>query len=286
MRKIALEQGSDPWKQWRRTKVTAADAAPILNISPYLTQFQLFQIKMGLHEPVVTASMKQGTENEGNARLLFAEMTGIMMFPAVVVHDQIDYMAASLDGMNYAGTQILEIKCNGAMNHAKVKAGEIPDHHMAQLQHQMEVCGLPMAYYFSFHNGEGVIKEVEYQQDFVSAMLPLQEEFYLMMQSKVYTKELTDRDYIEKKDNYWLSLTDGYRSYSRQIKEMEEKQKSIREKLISESNGQSSIGGGIRVIKSMRKGLVDYRKIDVLKGIDLEKYRKPASEVWTINEIS
>ena len=42
-------------------------------------------------------------------------------------------------------------------------------------------------------------------------------------------------------------------------------------------------GCGISVVKTERKGSVEYAKIPELKGIDLEPYRKKSSVVTTVN---
>jgi len=41
---------------------------------------------------------------------------------------------------------------------------------------------------------------------------------------------------------------------------------------------------GLKIDRVTRKGSINYKEIDALKDIDLEKYRKPVSVYWQISE--
>jgi hypothetical protein len=43
-------------------------------------------------------------------------------------------------------------------------------------------------------------------------------------------------------------------------------------------------GFGLTIIKTERKGSVDYSKVPELVGVNLDSYRKKSTTVWTINE--
>ena len=74
----------------------------------------------------------------------------------------------------------------------------------------------------------------------------------------------------------------GYICTCDRISELEKLRDKYKDSLIELSGGQSSKGGGGTLQKIIRKGNVDYGKIEALKGIDLEQYRKKDSEFWTI----
>jgi hypothetical protein len=82
----------------------------------------------------------------------------------------------------------------------------------------------------------------------------------------------------------WRSAVSAWKIIKDRMKEDEELEKICREGLIYLSNGKSSKGCGISLTKVFKKGNIDYSKIPELKGVDLEKYRKPIQESWRINE--
>ena len=57
-----------------------------------------------------------------------------------------------------------------------------------------------------------------------------------------------------------------------------------KDKLIEMTNNKNSYGSGICLTKTTRKGAIDYSSIPEIKEIDLEKYRKPSCEFWTVRE--
>jgi predicted phage-related endonuclease len=109
---------------------------------------------------------------------LFEQETGIMFFPAVGVHESIEWMAASFDGVSIDRKAILEIKCPGKKDHKQALEGKIPRHYFPQIMHQIEVAGLDMSYYYSFDGESGVILEVKRDQAFIDMMLAKEKEFW------------------------------------------------------------------------------------------------------------
>lgn len=75
----------------------------------------------------------------------------------------------------------------------------------------------------------------------------------------------------------WMNAKDN-------LKHAEEIEKKMRQELIEASRSQNSKGFGVRLEKITRKGPVDYSAVPDLIGLDLEKYRKPASESWRITK--
>ena len=49
------------------------------------------------------------------------------------------------------------------------------------------------------------------------------------------------------------------------------------------ATARRTYGCGIEVLKSLRKGAVDYSRVPELRGVNLETYRKPPVEVIKIN---
>ena len=66
------------------------------------------------------------------------------------------------------------------------------------------------------------------------------------------------------------------------IKELEKEEEEVRKQLIFLSGESNTKGAGISLCQIQRKGNVDYSKIPELRGVDVEKYRKPAINSWRI----
>ena len=84
---MKLVQGSAEWHEHRRKHRNASETPVVLGISPWQTPYQLWQIKLELVKPEVTAAMLRGTELEPAARAAYEALTGHVMQPLVLVDD-------------------------------------------------------------------------------------------------------------------------------------------------------------------------------------------------------
>lgn len=276
-------QGSEAWHEFRRRHIGASEAACCLGICPYKTPYMLFEEKMGLYKPEMNEAMKYGSEHEQEARDSFCRETGLFMVPAVIKHPTIDFMAASLDGLSECGKYVLEIKCNGYKNHQMAKSGGLPPNHYAQVQHQLEVTGCKKAYYYSYVWNDPIKVEVDRDQIFINKLLLAEKEFWKCVEDFT-PPPMTDRDYTRMTNPTWLDMAQDWRNTSNELKRLQEKERDLRDALISLSHGKSSIGGGIKLSKRARKGSIDYSQIKELENVDLECYRKQNTEYWVIGE--
>lgn len=278
MKKLNIEQNSSEWLALRNNKIGASDAPVILGMSPWITPFQLWQKKMGLLETPDNESMKRGRELEPIARQKFIEEIGFNVFPVVALHDTIDYMMASFDGLSESGDILLEIKCPGFEDHEKAMNDVIPEKYIPQLQHQMEVAGVKSMFYFSYKNDKSYkIIQIDKDDNLVNEILQKEKKFWDCMQN-LESPELIDRDYIQRNDEEWNQLAKEWIELSN----LEEKKERVRKRLLEISGNSNSMGAGIKLSKFMRKGNVDYKAIPNLKDVDLEKYRKETIETYRI----
>lgn len=276
-----LKQGSPEWLALRKTKITATDAPIIMGVSPYKTRLQLYKEKVSDESgnTFVSPAMKRGLELEDEARALFSIMTGITVYPAVMMRD---WALASLDGIDESLENIVEIKCPGEKDHATALAGKVPEHYYPQLQHQMHVCGVDKIYYFSFDGLDGVVVEVQKDQDYINKLLSKALDFYKCITSKT-PPEPTEDDYIERYDDAWTDCAANWKQINNSIKELEKQEDYFRKQLIFLSGESNIKGAGISLCKVKRKGAIDYGKVPQLKGLDLECYRKPEITSWRIS---
>lgn len=275
-----LEQGSDAWHKFRNSRIGASDAAIIMEVSPWSTAYNLWEVKQGLVKVEENEAMRRGKDLEPIARDAFVRKTHIQMNPDVRISHKRDWMIASLDGIDPDEKHIVEIKCPGQKSHEMAKSGKVPEVYYPQLQHQLEVTGLDMAYYFSYvSDDDNVILEVGRNTKYIEEMIEKEYEFYKCLRDFIAPK-LTDKDFVCKNDPVWNELVSEYFMISQMIK----KQNELKDLLIEMSEGKNCIGGGAKLQKIIRKGNIDYSAIPELKGVDLEKYRKEPIECIKITK--
>ncbi len=276
---LPIEQGCPEWHALRKTKITATDSCVIMGASHWKTRVQLYNEKLSNEEPTPpNERMKRGTDLEPIARDLFNVKTGWKMKPAVVVKD---WLMASLDGLDESVGAIVEIKCPGEKDHATAVRGKVPDHYYPQLQHQMYVAGVQVAYYFSFDGMDGVTVTVQRDDEYIDKMLEEERKFYDCLINRT-PPEPIEGDYIERDDDLWEGIAKRWKFITSQIKVFEDLQEDLKKQLVFLSGESNTKGAGISLCQIQRKGNVDYAKIPQLKGIDLEPFRKASINSWRI----
>lgn len=274
-----MEQQTQEWLQFRKNKIGASDAPIIMKQSPWKTPYQLWREKMDLDEPESNFAMNKGHEMEPIARKTLEDKLGMPLFPSVKLHNERSWMMASLDAISFDECTVAEIKCPGKDDHASALAGQVPEKYFPQLQHQIEVCGVEMVYYFSFHGEENALLKV-YRDDKYIKRLINEEEKFLECINNFEVPELMDRDYEHHTDAKWYKLAERLK----EIKMLQAEEETIKKELIALANGRNAMGAGIKISKCLRKGTIDYSKIPELQGVDLGQYRKKSTEYWRFLE--
>lgn len=279
-----IKQNTPEWLEMRKSKIGASDAPIIMQQSPWMTKFQLWEEKMGLREHRQTnAAMQKGHELEPIALEAYNNLTGNKAEPRVVFHEKYKWMMASLDGLSSDKSVIVEIKCPGKTDHDTAKEGKIPDKYYPQLQHQLATLGTNVLHYFSFRNGDFKLIEVERNDSYIERLLKEEGDFWKCLQNWE-PPDLCDKDFTDmEKNEAWRLHSIALKEARENLDMWEEKESDAKNALIAMANGKSCIGCGIRLTKYMRRGSVDYGKIPELKGIDLDKYRKSSSVNWRIS---
>ena len=283
MKRINLEQRSPSWHSWRKGIIAASEAASVLGISPYQSPYRLWQRKLGLiKEEETNYAMERGIALEQDAIDLFVSEYNINMESACVESDTYNFLGASLDGISECGKYLLEVKCNGKKNHEMAKNGRIPDHYIAQIQHQLLVTGAEKCFYYSYDGESGVCIEVFPNADFVMNYLPKVRGFWKCI---VFFEAppLTQNDFKDMGDSLsWNDYAEQYKMIDAQIKASESKKDYLRKKLIEICGDGNCSGAGIKVMKMITSGRVQYDDIPELQSVDLDKYRKESTTSWKI----
>ena len=280
-----IEQGTSAWHNFRRLGVGGSDIPSVIGISPWKTVHQLWLEKTGQVEPEDLSNnyaVQRGVQNEPKARAELELITGLEFPPVLAVHPEYDFMRVSLDGQN--DDTLCEIKVPGKKTFDDAKNGVVADHYMAQIQYQLMVSGCKKAIYFCFNPEQGkhalinVAPDATYQDKIKAAVI----KFWGQVKSNE-APELTDKDYKDVEGLEFSTLADAWKVLTSQLKPIEAQLKMVELKLKDYTKDHAAIRGcGIRILRSSRKGAVDYDKIPQLKCIDLEAYRKAPVTVRSI----
>lgn len=280
-----MKQRSFEWHEFRRNHIGASDAPVILNVSPWKDVKQLYNEKINPSEILTSsnAAMQRGIDLEPHCLSIFEAETGYLMNPKVLVHPSISFMAASLDGLELDHKCAVEIKCPGSKDHAIALDNAIPEKYIPQLQHQMEVAGLDKIYYMSYANDNDYkILEVYKDAEYTRKLLEKEIEFWKCVVERT-PPECTKPGFKEIQDQEWQRLVSRYKEMLADKCGIEKDIEDIKNQLLRMANFSPAYGSGLQINKVITRGRVDYSDIPELKGLDLEKYRKPNMESWRIN---
>jgi putative phage-type endonuclease len=272
-----LQQGSLEWHDFRQEHIGASDSSVLMGCG-YMSEYQLYENKLGLYEVPVNDAMRRGSFLEDQARFLYIEKTGVSVEPLCVKSSYYTFMAASLDGISEDRKTLVEIKTGGKKTEDMVKSGKIPDNHFAQCQHQLAVTELPEMDYCFFDGIDITLLKIKRDDAYINKLIQLEQTFW----KRVLTFDPPEPDLEEIEDPIFLSEIQIFKDLQEKLKKSEAEAEAQRQLLISLACNRSVKGNGVTIRKSVRKGTVDYKAIPELEGVDLEKYRKKPSEFWTV----
>lgn len=288
-----LKQGSDEWKEYRKTKIMATDAAVLMNVSPYMTPLQLWRQKKGLiPEPIINSAMARGSALEAEALAWACKELKMELFPQVIEHEN-GWAAASLDGVNFEEAALIEIKCPGERVYGEISSGIIPPHWNAQMQHQMFVTGLHVACLAVYSGSEGILRPIIRDETFIQELAQKGLEFWNLLESNQEPAP-TEKDYVSIiATEYQKKLISHWSDVNDQLKFLTKMEKDYRDQIcdlgddgnafIYDSNGYRLL----RMSRISREGNVDWKTLCKEKNItedDIQKYRKESIGFYKLSK--
>jgi len=265
------------WLEWRRQGLGSSDAPVIMGHYDYCTPYQLWEQKTGKIQDNDKSSfiMNKGNEMEPIARARYELETGLNMPAMRCQHVEFEFLRATMDG--FSNKQGIEIKYVGK-NHKT-----IPPKHYAQVQHQLIVTGAKWIDYVTITDDKTIkINKIKPDQKYIMDYLQRAVRFWQLVVSDT-PPDLVDQDVRIVKGHE--DVVKRYVDVKKKIDELSKDLEAIKETIfdLAKNNVKSKIGELI-VTKTHRIGSIDYSKIDVLKDIDLEPYRKKSSVYFKISE--
>ena len=270
---VRLTQGSAEWLAYRLGKRNASESAAVLGLSPWTTPYQLWQVKTGRLVQPVTMAMQRGTDLEPAARAAYEEQTGLVMQPLVL---EAGVYSASLDGQTLEGELILEIKCplRGMRSDLwqDVAAGQVPEHYMAQVQHQLMVSGATTAHLWVFDGERGLLHTIGRDESLMARICEAWDAFQGFLDSDT-PPPLTEADTVVRTDAAWIKAAEAYATVKREAEAMALRLETARQAVIALAQHPREQGAGVTVTRFWKQGNVDYKRVPALQGLDLDAYR-------------
>lgn len=274
---VPLLQNSVEWHRWRKGKIGASMAPTIMGENPYETQLQLWEKIVYNKETPDNEFMARGRAREPKARDWANNVLAWEFKPVCIESIEYPFLIASLDGLDQEYGKILEIKCPTSSNFDHNK-------YRAQVQHQMMLTGANVLTLQVCRSDDGEDSEfisIEKDETYCKDLLKSEMEFYRRV-VEFDPPEPTEKDFMILESQAGRELEQKYIGICKQLDMLEEHKKLTREQLIAICPHNRCKIGSLKISKFPQKGRVDYGAIEYLKTIDLDKYRKPNTEVWRI----
>jgi len=200
LRTSTLDMPREEWLALRSTGIGSSDAASVVGLNPWKTNFQLFEEKTGLREPDDLSdneAVRWGTILEEPIAQEFATRTGrkIRKVNALLRHAQHPFMIANLDreivAENGGKPEILECKTAGywaARSEAWGVAGtdQIEEHYLIQVMHQLAVTGRDVAHLAVLFSGQQFqMYRVERNDTLIAALIEKEREFWDQVEKRI-----------------------------------------------------------------------------------------------------
>jgi putative phage-type endonuclease len=279
-----LHQNTPDWHRWRHDGIGSSDAPVIMGEGIFKTRKLLWSIKTGrAAESAVGPAARRGRELERSARTAYERKFEIQMEPLCLVHDRLEWMRSSLDGLSFDGSTVLEIKCPLSVRDINAaRQGRVPPHYYGQLQHQLEVSGAQEAHYWSFDGRAGDLIRIRPDREYMKRLVDAEGEFWRLVKEN-HWPELDAEELDLSSDHRWRSVALQYRQIRSSLECATAEERRLRGILDRLATSRRTFGCGVEVLKSFRKGAVDYARIAELRGVDLDKFRKASIPVMNIN---
>lgn len=276
---VVLEQGSEAWLNHRALHRNASETAAVMAKCPWMTPYQLWEVKTGRRAQASNHAMTRGLELEPMARAAYEVDSGMIVEPVVMVDG--DY-SASLDGLSFDGRLILEIKCpmhgRDSETWKAVADFKIPDHYHLQVQHQLMVSGAAACDFYVWDGKSmGICLRVTPDVRIHAEIRSAWDYFWSEYIVKDAPPPLTPADTVTRNDRAWVDAAQRYIDAKEAAEGANKDLEGAREALVALSSHNSERGYGVSVCRYWKgtKASKEEVRVTVLKEQE-EEQCKPA----------
>lgn len=245
------------WHEWRRAGVGGSDAGALAGLSPWRSPLSVWLEKTGRTQPEERAQespwKRWGRRLEPVMADEFEELRGLVVGHMGVLceRDGSPWQRATLDGLVYeshadldAGVDqaiaVLELKTSSWRSPLSWEEG-VPKLYAAQVQHELMVTGLPMAYLAVLHDGSRFeIYELEADPEAIGALAELEEDFWRCVRedtppaidSRASTERAVRDAFQEGTKGAALTLSDDLAAHARAYASLQRQRSAIEVELV------------------------------------------------------
>lgn len=292
-----IEQGSQEWFDARVGVITGSRVAGIIGVSKYKNREDVmremvreyFDAEREFQGNVAT---QYGNDHEDVALQDFELLTGYNVIRAgFILHQKCSWLGVSPDGVmdlpdSDAG---VEIKCPFS---GKIETLDDRPDYYAQVCLSLIVTNRDAWHFFcwspdkSHHETVDIEQAVEWYAEHQDTIKEFYDEFTAIISNKEKAEPyLADLEVDLSGSDEWQQAVENYALCKERLNKAKEHEAEARDVLVNIAKKQGvkkTTGCGVSVIKSIRKGNVQYGKIPELESVSLDKYRGKDSEVWSV----
>ena len=296
---VDLQQGTQPWLDWRSQGITATDIPTILGLNPYKTAYSLWLEKTGRANPPDlrgNPNVERGNRLEPIARQVLEETHDEVLLPACVEYSAWPTLRASLDGLSTEDIPY-EIKAPTEKKFDELTndGTDSPTYRLydAQVVAQCVTVGAERGVlFFYLEDGRSLTFEIQVDNEDIDTVLNAARSFWECIETDTPPELDPNRDLFipESGDEEfrWRLHSKEWNQRTARIKELEAELK-LEKSLRSESqealtammgNYRTTDYAGIKVTQFTKQGSIDHAAYHAAKGTDpaeLENFRRAAT---------
>jgi putative phage-type endonuclease len=246
---VRVVQGSEAWHKHRILYRNASETAAVMGLSPWMTPYQLWEIKTGRRVQESNFVMQRGLDLEPLARGAYEGRAGAVMQPAVMVDG--DY-SASLDGVTFNGDLILEVKCPFKGRDSETwrfaTSGLVERHYQLQIQHQLMVSKAARAHFWVFDGQEGILVDVPPNRDDFQIIRSVWDEFWKLVVSDT-PPPISAKDTLIREDQAWENAATVFIAAKEAAEEALKAAEEAKARLVALTRHTSERGYGVSVCR-------------------------------------
>lgn len=277
---VNIEQNTKEWLAFRSDHIGASDCGPIMKDSPFKSPRKLWEEKFSPVSFSQNEAMKRGHNLEPIAREHYNKLSGKNFVPKVAVSKCRPWQSASFDGLDLEEEIVLEIKCPGEKVFGEMAKGVIAKTYLWQIQHQLCVSNYKKAILFVFNGETGIEIAYERNESMIRELIREEGVFYDKNMLKWIPPETNKEAPVIRIDMEDL-LKEAYES-NQEMLYYRKKYENLKEEIKIKCGDRSVESSFYKFIKTKRKGTVQYKNIPELDNVDLDNYRAPDTEAWSI----
>lgn len=202
---LAIKQGTQEWYEWRRMGIGASDAPIIIGDNRFSNIDSLIKQKTDpFYIEYENEYMKKGKILEPQARNIYIQRTGKIVYPACIESVEYDWLKASLDGLNTDYSLVIEIKCGKkAYEHASLYK-RIPDYYYAQAQHILAITEYDyIDFWFYWPGMQEILIKVKKDDKYIKRLLEKEYQFWNRIKNNIRPKHFYYQE-MSKENNYQI----------------------------------------------------------------------------------